>query len=75
MAKNLSLPENASVKEPPVELFSDPVILALEKYKDHLSITSIKNKMTSMDNTKFSFRIVSLNETLDGVNKLNPKKP
>ena len=75
MTKNLSLPENPSIKEPPVALFSDPVKLALEKYKDHLSITSIKNKMTSMDNTKFSFRFVSLNETLDEVNKLNPKKP
>ena len=27
-----------------------------------------------MDNPKFSFRFVSLNETLDGVNKLNRKK-
>ena len=35
---------------------------------------SIKNKMTSMDNPKFSFRFVSLNETLNGVNKLNRKK-
>ena len=30
--------------------------------------------MTSMDNPKFGFRFVPLNETLDGVNKLNPKK-
>ena len=30
--------------------------------------------MTSMDNPKFSFRFVSLNETQDGINKLNPKK-
>ena len=30
--------------------------------------------MTSMDNLKLSFRFVSLNETLDGVNKFNPKK-
>ena len=34
---------------------------------------SIKNKMTSMDNPKFSFRFVSLNEALTGVNKLNCK--
>ena len=27
-----------------------------------------------MDNPKFSFRFVSLNETLNGVNKLNRKK-
>ena len=27
-----------------------------------------------MDNPKFSFRFVYLNETLNGVNKLNPKK-
>ena len=45
IAKNLSLPKNPSVNEPSVELFTDPVILALEKYKDHPSITSIKNKM------------------------------
>ena len=74
MAKNLSLTENPSLKEPSVELFTDPVALALEKYKDHPNITSTKNKMTSMDNPKFSFRFISLNETLDGVNKLNPKK-
>ena len=74
IAKNLSLPENPSIKEPSVELFTDPVILALEKYKDHPSITSIKNKMTSMDNPKFSFRFVSLNEILNKVNKLNRKK-
>ena len=74
IAKNISLPESPSIKEPSAELFTDPVILALEKYKDHPSITSIKNKMTSMDNPKFSFRFVSLNETLNGVNKLNHKK-
>ena len=74
IAKNLSVPKNCSIKKLSVELFTDPVILALKKSKDHLSITSINNKMTSMDNPKFSFRFVSLNETLDGVNKLNPKK-
>ena len=74
IAKNLSLPESPSIKEPSVELFTDPVILALEKYKDHPSITSIKNKMTSMDNSKFSFRFVSLNKTLNVVDKLNRKK-
>ena len=63
-AKNSLLPENPSIKEPPVDFFTDPVILALEKYRDHPSITSIKNKMTSMDTPKFSFRFVSLNETL-----------
>ena len=74
IAKNLSLPESPSIKEPSIELFTDPVILALEKYKDHPSITSIKNKMTSMDNSKFSFRFVSLNKTLNVVDKLNRKK-
>ena len=71
IAKNLSPPENPSIKEPSVELF----ILVLENYKDHASITSIKNKMTGMNNPKLSFRFVSLNETLvDRVNKLNRKK-
>ena len=44
------------------------------KYKDHPSITSSKNKMTSTKNPKFSLMFVSLNQTLDGVNKLNLKK-
>ena len=65
--KNLSLPENPSIKE-------DPVILALywscctciAKYNDHPGKASITIKMTSMDNPKFSFRFVSLNEILDG---------
>ena len=69
IAKNLSLLEN------PFELFTDPAIITLEQYIDHGSITSIKNKMTSMDNPKFSFRFVSINETWDRVNKLSPKKP
>ena len=30
--------------------------------------------MTSVDNPKFSFRFASLNEALDGLNELNPKK-
>ena len=46
-AKNLSLPENPSIKEPSVELFTDTAILALEKLKDHPSITFMKNKMTT----------------------------
>ena len=74
IAKSLSLPEIPSIKEPSVELFTDPVILALEKYKDHPSIMPIENEMTSMGNPKFCFRFVSLNETLKRVNKLNRKK-
>ena len=74
IAKNLSVPKNCSIKKLSVELLTDPVILALKKSKDHLSITSINNKMTSMDNPKFSFRFVSLNETLNVANKLKPKK-
>ena len=71
---DISLPESPSIKEPSVEIFTDPVILALEKYKDHPSITSIKCKITSMDNPKFSFRFVSLNKALTRVNKLNRRK-
>ena len=74
IAKNISLPESPSIKEPLAELFTDSLILALEKYKDHPSITSIKSKMTSIDNPKFGFRFVSLNEALTGINKLNRKK-
>ena len=57
ITKNLSLPESPSIKEPSVELFTDPVILALEKHKDHPRIASIKNKMTSINNPKLSFRL------------------
>ena len=74
IAETLSLPENASIKEPSVELFTDPVKPALEKYKYHPNITSVKNKFSSMDNPKFSFRFVSLNEILDGLNKLSLTK-
>ena len=67
MAKSLSLQENSPNKEPSVELFTDPVKLALEKHKESPSIAS-------MDNQKFSFMFVSFHETLDGVNNLNLKK-
>ena len=46
--------------------YTDPVVLALRKYKGHPGKASITIKMTSMDNPKFSFRCVSLNEILDG---------
>ena len=46
--------------------YTDPVVLALRKYNDHPGKASITIKMTSMDNPKFSFRFVSLNEILDG---------
>ena len=74
IVQNFTLPANLSIKEPSIELFTDSVKLSLDKYKEHSRITSIKNKMSDMDNPKFSFRLVSLNETLDGVNKLNPKR-
>ena len=74
IAKKLSLPESPSIKEPSLELFTDPVKLTLQKYEDYLSITSIKNKMTSTGNPKNSFRFASVNETLGGVKKSNPKK-
>ena len=66
--------ENLSIKELLIKLFTDPVKLAVEKYKDHPSIMSIKNKTARIDNPKYSFSFVSLNETLDRINKLNPKK-
>ena len=73
IAKHLLLPENIFIKEPSVEIFTDPVKLALEKCNYHPSITPIKNEMISVDNSKFSFGFLSLNETLDRVDKLNPK--
>ena len=52
IAKNLLLPENPSIKELSVEPFTDPAKIGPGKYKDHPSMMSIKNKMTSMDNPK-----------------------
>ena len=72
--KNLSLPENPSIKEPSVELFTDPVILALEKFKRSSKHNVYEKSNDHTDNPKFGFRFVSLNETSDGVDKLNPKK-
>ena len=48
IAKNVSLPESLPIKKPSVELFAEPIIHALEKYKDHPSITSIKNRVASL---------------------------
>ena len=41
IVKRLSLPESPYIKERSVELFTDLILLALEKYKDHPSLTSI----------------------------------
>ena len=57
-----------------VELFPDPVKLALDIYKDHTSITFTKNKTTVFKNPKYTFRFVSLSETLNRDNKLSPKR-
>ena len=43
IAKILSLPENPSIKEQPVELFTQPLLLAFETSEDCPSITCIKN--------------------------------
>ena len=45
-------------KELSVELFTDPSKLVLEKCKHPSSITSIKNKMASVDNPKLNLRFV-----------------
>ena len=66
---NLSLAVNPSIKEPSIELFTDPVKRAFEKYKKHLSIAYIK-KMTSLDNPNFSFRFVSLNKAFQAIDML-----
>lgn len=62
IAKNLSLPENRAIKEPVVEVFTDPVKRALENCKDHPSTKPLKNKMTGIDNPEFSFWFLPLNE-------------
>ena len=57
---NLIIIRNAFINKASVELFTYFIKLALAKCKDPLSVTSLKNKMTSTNNPKFSSRLVSL---------------
>ena len=43
IAKNVSLPKNRSIKEPSIELFSDPVTLVLDKCRSYLKFLECEN--------------------------------
>ena len=69
--KKLSLPSAKSYNE---ENIANPTYLVIEKYKNHPSILTIKNKMQSLGHPSFSFQYVSHDHVLKEVNKLNPRK-
>ena len=49
------------------DLFINPVLAVVEKYKHHQSIISINKKMREKGQPKFSFHFVTLEETLKEV--------
>ena len=72
--KKLSLPSAKSYNEENIDNITNPTYLAIEKYKNHPSILTIKNKMQSLGHPSFSFQYVSHDQVLKEVNKLNPRK-
>ena len=56
------------------DLCINPVLAVVEKYKHHQSITSINKKMREKGLPKFSFHLVTLEETLKEVALLSNKK-
>ena len=70
--KKLSLPSAKSYNEENIDNIINPTYLAIEKYKNHPSILTIKNKMQSLGHPSFSFQYVSHDQVLKEVNKLNP---
>ena len=72
--KKLSLPSAKSYNEENIDNITNPTYLAIEKYKNHPSILTIKNKMQSLGHPSFIFQYVSHYQVLKEVNKLNPRK-
>ena len=72
--KKLSLPYAKSYNEENIDNITNPTYLAIEKYKNHPSILTIKNKMQSLGHPSFSFQYVSHDQVLKEVNKLNSRK-
>ena len=56
------------------DLCINPVLEVVEKYKHHQSIISINKKMREKGLPKFSFHLVTLEETLKEVALLSDKK-
>ena len=74
IVKKLSIPKDPCFEDQTSNIFTDRVKASIKKYKDHPSIICIKDKISSINNSKFSFNFVSLEQTLDEINNLNPKK-
>ena len=72
--KKLPLPSAKLYNEENIDNITNPTYLAIEKYKNHPSILTIKNKMQSLGHPSFSFQYVSHDQVLKEVNKLNPRK-
>ena len=62
--KKLSRPSAKSYNEENIDNITNPTYLAIEKYKNHPSILTIKNKMQSLGHPSFSFQYVSHDQVL-----------
>ena len=69
-----SIPKDPCFEDQTSNLRADRVKASIEKYKDHLSIICIKDKISSINNPKFIFNFVSFEQALDEINRLNSKK-
>ena len=69
-----SIPKDLCFEGETSNLRADRVKASIEKYKDHLSIICIKDKISSTNNPKFIFNFVSFEQTLDEINRLNSEK-
>ena len=72
VVQNLNSPEESSMLN--MDLCKNPVLAVVEKYKHHQSIISINKKMREKGLPKFSFHLVTLEETLNEVALLSDKK-
>ena len=69
-----SIPKDLCFEGETSNLRADRVKASIEKYKDHLSIIYIEDKISSTNNPKFIFNFVSFEQTLDEINRLNSEK-
>ena len=69
-----SIPKDPCFEDQTSNLRADRVKASIKKYKDHLSIIGIKDKISSINNPKFIFNFVSFEQALDEINRLNSKK-
>ena len=53
---------------------SDPVEAAILKFKSHLSLNAIRDKISKLDNPNFYFEYTSFDQPLKELEKLDPKK-